>query len=512
MLSITERFKLYGAGAWSKSGTVTLTHDSNGDRSFAVSIDAAIYYSAVNCRASGTFTLNNIPRSSTLSVSAAALGMASTLTVNRKLDSYTHTITYKCGTASGTICTKSSATGVQWTPPLDLARQAPNTTGVEIVYTITTYSGSTTIGASTATATHSIPAALAPTISVSVNDPTGVFAHFGAYVQGKSTLEITVTAAGSYGSTVRAVSTSVDGQTFTDDSFSIDYIKGTGELTLTAKVTDSRGRTGTYSTTISVLAYEAPRILDFAVRRCNYNSTSNPSGAYLAVDFDAVVCSLNDKNTARYAIRYKKTTETEYTEEVLTTFDGVYAAFGISSVFPADTASSYDVQMVLTDYFGEVDKSAVGPSIRKMWSHHKSGNGFAFGKVAEKEGVLDSVWPVEAPSFIGDWSGVSLGENFIQIKDFKFCWGQMKVKYSATTAASGSSYYGDSTSISGGTFGVEFSNAPTINLTVRQGTTSMLEVEAVDVSTTGINTVRIHRANSYTDNSGVLVDYIAVGV
>jgi hypothetical protein len=40
----------------------------------------------------------------------------------------------------------------------------------------------------------------------------------------------------------------------------------------------------------------------------------------------------------------------------------------------------------------------------------------------------------------------------------------------------------------------------------------MLEIEAVDVSATGINALRIHRANSYTDETGVPVDYIAVGM
>jgi hypothetical protein len=110
------------------------------------------------------------------------------------------------------------------------------------------------------------------------------------------------------------------------------------------------------------------------------------------------------------------------------------------------------------------------------------------------------------------WEKYSGGDNFINIAGRKMCWGQMTIQYSATSAASGSSYYGDSTRISGGTFAQSFTSPPTINLTIRQGTTSMLEVEAVDVSTFGINKVRIHRANAYTDTEGVLVDYIAIGI
>lgn len=109
-------------------------------------------------------------------------------------------------------------------------------------------------------------------------------------------------------------------------------------------------------------------------------------------------------------------------------------------------------------------------------------------------------------------SGLYDGSGYADFGSFKICWGQMAVKYAATTAASGSSYYGDSTSISGGTFKKAFYDPPAVTLTVRQGTTSMLEVEAVSVSTTGINKLRIHRANSYTDTTGVLVDYIAIGI
>lgn len=62
VLNITERFKLYGGGAWSKSGKITIAHNNDGTKSFSASISAAIYTSAVNCKASGTWTLKKIAR------------------------------------------------------------------------------------------------------------------------------------------------------------------------------------------------------------------------------------------------------------------------------------------------------------------------------------------------------------------------------------------------------------------------------------------------------------------
>lgn len=111
-----------------------------------------------------------------------------------------------------------------------------------------------------------------------------------------------------------------------------------------------------------------------------------------------------------------------------------------------------------------------------------------------------------------DNEGLSDGSGFADFGNFKICWGRLTVKYAATTAATGSSYYGDSTSILGGFFQKAFAYPPAVSLTVRQGTTSLLELEATNVTETGIYGIRVHRANSYTDTTGVPVDYIAIGI
>lgn len=48
------------------TGTKTLTHNSDGTKTFSASAEAGIYTVAVNCRGSGNFTLNTIPRASTV--------------------------------------------------------------------------------------------------------------------------------------------------------------------------------------------------------------------------------------------------------------------------------------------------------------------------------------------------------------------------------------------------------------------------------------------------------------
>lgn len=88
VLNITDRFELYGNGAWSKSGSLKISHNNDGTKSFSVSINAAIYTYAVNCTGSGSFTLDQIARtpSAPTSVSITAgygdfVGLGDTITI-----------------------------------------------------------------------------------------------------------------------------------------------------------------------------------------------------------------------------------------------------------------------------------------------------------------------------------------------------------------------------------------------------------------------------------------------
>lgn len=62
VLNTTSRFKMYGGGAYKKTGNLTIAHKEDGSQSVAMSVRAAIYSSAVNCTGSNTYTLNKIDR------------------------------------------------------------------------------------------------------------------------------------------------------------------------------------------------------------------------------------------------------------------------------------------------------------------------------------------------------------------------------------------------------------------------------------------------------------------
>lgn len=87
--SSSDRIQLWGNGATTvASGSRTLNHNSDGSKSFSVSLEAGIYTYAVNCTGSATFTLDKIARtpSAPTSVSITAnngsyVGLGETVTI-----------------------------------------------------------------------------------------------------------------------------------------------------------------------------------------------------------------------------------------------------------------------------------------------------------------------------------------------------------------------------------------------------------------------------------------------
>lgn len=389
--SITPSQKITNSGIYIFSTTLNIPHNSDGTKTLTCSAWISHERFSSN-EQSYSQTLSTIPRKSELAASNGTLGTTQTLTVTRKSTSFTHTITYTCGSYSGTICDKSTSTSISWTPPLEFANGEPNGGSVYISLKIETFNGSTSIGSNTSSITCAIPTSVVPTVSFTVGDSMGYLSTYSDYVQTKSKFQIAITAGGVYSSTIKSYSTSVDGKTFSDASFTTDVIKNSGTLTITVTVIDSRGRTATASKTVTVLAYVGPKISSFSVKRCNSSGVSDSSGAYLGLTFSASVTSLNSKNTAAYVVKYKKKTDSSYTSATLSSYAGSYSVSNGSYVFAASTSSSYDVILEVTDAFSTANKSGEGSPITKLFSWLNRGLGWAFGKVAEIENALDVAW------------------------------------------------------------------------------------------------------------------------
>ena len=379
-------------------GSATIAHNANGTKTFSYSFSQqfSITFDGASIgtkTGSGSGTLDTIPRASSLTASNGTLGTSQTFTITRADSSFKHRITYTCGSASGYVVgsasTFTTATSIAWTPPLDLAQQ--NTTGSSVSITLkllTFTNDGTQIGTVTKSITCSIPASVKPTVSLDVSDVYTYRTTYGAYVQGKSKLQIGINASGSYGSTIKSYNTTIDGKTYTSASVTTSVLTGTGTLTIKTTVTDSRGRTASTTWDVTVLPYSAPQISSLSVKRCNSDGSSNPSGAYLKITFSSSVTALSNKNTAVYTLQYKKTTATSYTSTTLSAYKNNYAVSGGTHIFAADSGA-YNIILSVNDAFSEHWKTATGASTSMLWSFLSKGLGIAVGKIAELSGYFD---------------------------------------------------------------------------------------------------------------------------
>ncbi|MBQ2895038.1 MAG: hypothetical protein IJE92_05920 [Clostridia bacterium] len=371
------------------SKTVNVAHNADGTKTLACSASYTSGVSSGTVTATASKILTTIPRKSSLSASNGTLGTAQTLTVDRKSSSFTHTITYTCGSASGTVATKSSSTSISFTPPLSLASQNTSGTSVSIKFTITTYNGSTNIGSNTKTISCAIPSSVKPTCTVKVEDSMGYLATYGGYLKGLSKFKVTVTPTTSYGSAISAYKTTANGSTYTTASFTTGVLKSSGTLKVSATVTDKRGRSGSASASLTVLDYKIPQITALTVRRCNSDGVLNDQGEYVIATFSATATSLNNKNATAYNLKYKKDSASTYTTVALTDISGSYSVTNKTHIFPADSSSSYDVVIEVVDNFGTVKKTTSASTGFTLIHFANSGRAMAVGKISERDNTFE---------------------------------------------------------------------------------------------------------------------------
>lgn len=371
------------------SGSTTITHNADGTKSFSLSCEAGVYTYAVSVRASGTHTLNTIPRASSISMASGTMGSASTISISRASSSFTHTLTYAFGNATGTIVSKTTSTSVSWTPPLTLAQQIPSSTSGKITITCTTYSGNTSVGSKSITVTLKVPDSVKPTMtSLTATRVDGnVPSAWGIYVQGKSKATLKINgAAGTQGSTISSYSISGGGFSSTSSSFTTGFLTTVGTITFTAKVTDSRGRTSdTKTVSISVVAYSPPSVSSYSSQRCNSAGTPLDSGTYVKglISFSYASCS--SKNTITTSTSYKKSTATAWTNANKTFSSGTAFTFGGS----ISAESSYDIKYTISDAFTTVTVNDTISTVSVLMDFKAGGKGIAIGKVSEFDNTLE---------------------------------------------------------------------------------------------------------------------------
>ena len=368
--------------------TITVNHETDGTGTVSVRTWMDTHISAGVVTKSESLTLTTIPRASDLNVSNGTLGVKQTITANKKNGGFTHTLSWKSGSYSGIIDEAKVLKSIwEFTPSLDLATGSPNWTSVYCEFTLSTYKGNSLVGSVSKTVTMAIPDSVIPTCSVALSDKKGYFSKFGGYIQGQSILHGIITANGAYGSTISSYSTSVNSSIYSGKTFDTDALLYSGNNIVHTQVKDSRGRVASVENTIHVLSYSAPKITKLSVIRCNSDGTENDQGSYAKVTYSYSITYLNNNSSKGAVLKYKKSSETTWQS---LTLDAKYTATDETRIIDADSGSSYDIALFISDDFykdSNAVKSQTSVSTGYCIYHvPASGKGITFGGIAESDG------------------------------------------------------------------------------------------------------------------------------
>lgn len=230
---------------------------------------------------------------------------------------------------------------------------------------------------------------LRPSVSLaaSVVNDNAVVAGWGICVQGLSKLQYTITAQAHLFAVIRSYTFSFAGQKLSDMAGTTGVIGMAGSMAPTATVTDSNGlRTTVSGEAIEVYPYNAPRIRSSFAWRCDSQGNEVDGGTYLRVLCEAECSDLDGRNNLTVRVRYRPA-------------GGTYGSYvslqnGVETTIGGGLGShtSYEVEISAVDTVGqERTIRYVAPTAAVAFHLRSGGNGAAFGKYAEQDG-LECAW------------------------------------------------------------------------------------------------------------------------
>ena len=339
-----------------------------------------------------------------LSVTALTLTLTfeylqSTGNITAYNSAYTHKVTWKFGSYTATQSIAAGTAYASYTIPLSWLAAIPNaTSGAATVILETIDTSGASLGSYSYGFTVTVPSSVVPTISSisasPVND-NSVISSWGIYVYGKSKAKLTINgAAGAYGSTIRSysITTSPNVGSASSASYTTGLLYSSGVITVTAKVTDSRGRTATKTTAFSVYAYSAPYFSSVESYRCNSSGTRDDvNGTYARILATFGRSTLNGSNNVSCRLVMTQIGGSYSTSATLTSGTAVILGGGNLAV-----DASYNVTLTLTDTVGTVSTYAlVIPSAAYIMHIKKGGRAVGFGTAAGADETVTFGWPVK---------------------------------------------------------------------------------------------------------------------
>ncbi len=347
----------FPAKTGSATGTITVNHNADGSAgNVGFQLNGCVYYNKSNSY-TGSISLTQIPRQAnltsapdfndeanpTIGYSNPAGNSVSSLDACISLTGSRDDIGYRAVSKTGSSYTFNLTEAER-----NVLRGAcPNSNSLSVKFFLrTVISGNTyySILTKTMTIVNGNPTFSDSNITYKDSNSTtvAVTGNNQKLVQNLSNLLATITSATAKKSaSISKYEATINGVTKTITSAgNIDFgvINSANNLTLSVKVTDSRGNTATASKTVTFLAWVLPTAIISLKRKNNYEDQS-----YLTVN--ATYSSVDSKNSVTIKYQYKKTTESSYTA-LKTINNGSQENITLSKDY------AWDFKIVITDKFG----------------------------------------------------------------------------------------------------------------------------------------------------------------
>ena len=343
-------------------GTTTITHDSDGSKKIPVSAsfscDNTNYYAPRSGSCSGSLTLTTIPRATSPSIDKPSLECGSTIKISGTSASskFSHKVYVTWNGTKiqiGTIASGTTSPSFSYTIPTAWEKDLPNSTSEIATFTLETFSDSTSVGSKSVNATIKVRSSVVPSIdSIKVTDANSVCAEIGQIVQSQSRLKFAITYSGAQGSNVTTVSTKFEGQTYNGSSFTTGIVQGSGSISYTTTIYDSRGRSSQVSGKVTVSAYSSPSLTNVSAKRSDSSYVvDEASGTYALLHFKVGFTSLSNKNVTSFFIQYRASGASSWTK--INSWDNNYSLeqdYKAGNLFTS-TTSTYEIAFGVKDSF-----------------------------------------------------------------------------------------------------------------------------------------------------------------
>ena len=383
------------------SGTIRIPHNEDGSKTitFWARILNVADQGNINWF-SGTLGLANIPRSSAInSVTATELGQPVTIKIDKKVNEFRHQVWWQVNDSGWIDLGTGHDTSVQLTVPIDYAARITNSDTGLLDVCVRTFRGDDKIGNDVYKrgVPIKVPASIVPTLEdVTITERTAQLAEFipvGNFVKDKSVMRVEANnAAGSHGSTIVSTELTVDSLVVRAATGDFPANKA-GNLEVTAKVTDSRGRSATKSKTIKVGDYYAPKIIGFLANRTG-NGTNKTIIATVAANVSPLVIDGINRNPYTLKIQYSAKKANRWIDAVNLTNESterINRQIDCGAFY--ELSKAYNVRLVIQDKLSDlVDSVLVVRSSRVLWAW--GDNRAAVGGFPELENHFESFLPV----------------------------------------------------------------------------------------------------------------------